>query len=105
MIWRLRNEEPSFSSMNEKSFESRRVRTQPWTWRPEIGAVRASAALTEMGPGMGLNVAGDWRFDKRVVATALYRRKRVAIAIDAFGRRQSAVATTRNSDFRNGIRV
>src|SRR6476659_1270662 len=52
MIWRLRRHEPSFSSMNEKSFESRRVRTQPWTCTPEIGALLASAALTEIGPDM-----------------------------------------------------
>src|SRR3954464_16062089 len=53
MIWRLRRHEPSFSSMNEKSFESRRVRTQPWTWTPEIGASLARAALTEVGPDIG----------------------------------------------------
>src|ERR1043166_61186 len=52
MIWRLRRHEPSFSSMNEKSFESRRVRTQPWTRTPEIGAVLARAFFTEIGPDM-----------------------------------------------------
>ena len=36
--------------MNEKSFESRRVRTQPCTWMPSIGAVLASASLTEISP-------------------------------------------------------
>src|SRR5438874_12512935 len=53
MIWRLRRQEPSFSSMNEKSFESRRVRTQPWTWIGAIGAALCSAALTEVVAGIG----------------------------------------------------
>src|SRR5437763_4483101 len=59
MIWRLRRQEPSFSSMNEKSFESRRVRTQPRTCMPAMGAVLASAALTEIGPDMPATLAGD----------------------------------------------
>src|SRR3954465_14924653 len=52
MIWRLRRHDPSFSSMKEKSLESRRVRTQPRTWTDGIGASLASAALTEVGPDM-----------------------------------------------------
>jgi hypothetical protein len=38
--------------MNEKSFESRRVRTQPWTWMLAIGPADSSAALMEVGPGI-----------------------------------------------------
>src|ERR1051325_53207 len=45
MIWRLRNDEPSFSSMNEKSFESRRVRTQPWTLISSRGAALCNTSL------------------------------------------------------------
>src|SRR5207247_1585335 len=51
MIWRLRSDEPSFSSINEKSFESRRVRTQPCTNMFSTGAVLFSASLTEIGEG------------------------------------------------------
>src|SRR6266850_3309742 len=49
MIWRLRSDEPSFSSINEKSFESRRVRTQPWTWIESIGAALCNASLIAVG--------------------------------------------------------
>jgi hypothetical protein len=49
MICRLRKVEPSFSSMNEKSFESRRVRTQPWMFIASMGAVVRSASLIEVG--------------------------------------------------------
>ena len=67
--------------MNEKSFESRRVRTQPWTCTLAIGPALASAALTEIGPDMGLKVAGNWRFEQgAVVATPLCRRKGALIA-------------------------
>src|SRR5205807_8583098 len=52
MICRLRRHEPSFSSMNERSFESRRVRTQPWTWIGAIGAALCSAAFTEVVAGI-----------------------------------------------------
>src|SRR5687768_12566248 len=52
MIWRLRRHEPSFSSMNEKSFESRRVRTQPWTWTPGMGPALPKAALTVVTPAI-----------------------------------------------------
>src|ERR1041385_6153546 len=49
----LRNDEPSFSSMNEKSFESRRVRSQPCTCTASIGPSLCNACLTEMGVSMG----------------------------------------------------
>jgi hypothetical protein len=35
--------------MNEKSFESRRVRTHPWTRSESIGAALCSAFLIEVG--------------------------------------------------------
>jgi hypothetical protein len=35
--------------MNEKSFESRRVRTHPWTRSESIGAALCSASLIEVG--------------------------------------------------------
>lgn len=38
--------------MNEKSFESRRVRTQPWTWMAATGAVLCNAFFTEVGESM-----------------------------------------------------
>src|SRR6266513_541799 len=49
MISRLRNDEPSFSSMNEKSFESRRVRTHPCTRTASIGALLRNASFNEVG--------------------------------------------------------
>src|SRR5438874_11883485 len=49
MTWRLRRHDPSFSSINEKSFESRRVRTHPRTKIAEIGAVLCKAFFIEMG--------------------------------------------------------
>src|ERR1043166_2940694 len=45
----LRNDEPSFSSMNEKSFESRRVRIQPCTRTASIGTQVRSTSLIEIG--------------------------------------------------------
>jgi len=49
MTWRLRRHDPSFSSINEKSFESRRVRTHPCTKIAEIGALLCKAFLIEVG--------------------------------------------------------
>src|SRR4029077_3216420 len=45
MICKFRRLEPSFSSMNEKSFESRRVRTQPCTRTESMGVALWSASL------------------------------------------------------------
>src|SRR3954452_7575678 len=95
MIWRLRRHDPSFSSIKEKSLESRRVRTQPRTWTDGIGASLASAALTEVGPdmpevGWGLSVRQAGCSD---AALSAYEGSG---AILACLRRQSAVATTKN---------
>src|SRR5713226_3959885 len=49
MICKLRRQEPSLSSMKEKSFESRRVRTQPWTKMDGTGPALCSASFTEVG--------------------------------------------------------
>src|SRR5947209_6358053 len=49
MTWRLRRHDPSFSSIKEKSFESRRVRTHPCTKSAEIGALLRKAFFTEVG--------------------------------------------------------
>jgi hypothetical protein len=49
MTWRLRRDDPSFSSINEKSFESRRVRTHPCTKIAEIGALLPKAVFIELG--------------------------------------------------------
>src|SRR5215470_11346093 len=51
MICKLRRLDPSLTSMNEKSFESRRVRTQPWTRIAPMGAVLCSASLIGVGEG------------------------------------------------------
>src|SRR6266403_2953684 len=42
--------------MNEKSFESRRVRTQPCTRIGETGAVPCSASFTEVGEIVSLTI-------------------------------------------------
>src|ERR1700710_690522 len=55
MICRLRRQEPSLSSIKEKSFESRRVRTQPRTSRAAAGSVRSNAAFTDVGGTMARN--------------------------------------------------
>src|SRR5438477_12622251 len=55
MICRLRRLEPSFSSTNEKSLESRRVRTQPCTRIESIGAVLCKASLIGVGE-IGLSI-------------------------------------------------
>src|SRR6266446_5187236 len=57
MIRRLRRQEPSFNSMKEKSFESRRVRTQPCTKIRAIGAELFSASFTEIGESVSLTIS------------------------------------------------
>src|ERR1700730_16530534 len=52
MICKLPRQDPSLSSMNEKSFETLRVRTHPCTDICATGAVRLSASLTEIGVAM-----------------------------------------------------
>src|ERR1700682_3880607 len=64
MICKLRREEPSLSSINEKSFESRRVRTQPCTRIGATGAVLASASFSEVGESIP-EVAGGLESDKQ----------------------------------------
>src|SRR5438067_3374907 len=59
MIWRLRSDEPSLSSTNEKSFESRRVRTQPWTWIASIGASPCKAVLIGVGEFIVIQIDRD----------------------------------------------
>src|SRR5215475_68245 len=49
MIWRLRSDEPSFSSINEKSFESRLVRTHPCTRIESTGPALCNAFLIGVG--------------------------------------------------------
>jgi len=49
---KLRSAEPSFSSIKEKSFESRRVRSHPCTRIVSAGAVRCNASLMEVGVSM-----------------------------------------------------
>src|SRR5437588_6014454 len=50
-------QEPSFSSMKEKSFASRRVRTQPCTKIRAIGAELLSASFTEIGENVSLTIS------------------------------------------------
>src|SRR2546423_1168392 len=113
MIWRLRRQEPSFSSRNEKSFESRRVRTQPWTWTPEIGAVVSKAALMDVGPGIR-QLCRAMALRQASCSDAALPAQMAAIAIDALLRRpvtqptrarpgfQSAVTTTGDFRFAKG---
>src|SRR2546423_12609443 len=101
MIWRLRRQEPSFSSRNEKSFESRRVRTQPWTWTPEIGAVVSKAALMDVGPGIR-QLCRAMALRQASCRDAALPAQMAAIAIDALLRRQSAVTTTGDFRFAKG---
>ena len=56
MTWRLRKDDPSFSSINEKSFESRRVRTHPCTKIAEIGALLCKAFFIEVGESVAESV-------------------------------------------------
>ena len=68
MTWRLRRQEPSFSSMNEKSFESRRVRTQPCTSIKSIDAVPCKASLIAVGEtGLFIHFEAD---DQRSILNA-----------------------------------
>jgi hypothetical protein len=56
MTWRLCRHDPSFNSINEKSFESRRVRTHPCTHIGEIGALLCKAFFIEVGESVAESV-------------------------------------------------
>ena len=56
MICMLRRQEPSFSSIKEKSFESRRVRIQPWTRTKRAGAEASRRSLIEVGESVSFSV-------------------------------------------------
>src|ERR1044072_7558326 len=59
MIWRVRRQEPSFSSIKEKSFESRRVRTQPCTKIASRAESLLSASLIRVASVIRGNLAVD----------------------------------------------
>src|SRR5437868_9378122 len=66
MICSPLSEEPSLSSMNEKAFESRRVRTHPWRWMASIGPAALRASLTRVrGIGGGERKQGAARLANR----------------------------------------
>ncbi len=61
--------------MNEKSFESRRVRTQPWSFIASIGAVLCKASLIGVGE-RGLSIYLKQTFNVQLAFARLRRGRR-----------------------------